>query len=62
MYKSIKSRGAGIARWWCVGLIVLLDAASWVRSSENFFFFFCERGFFLGVNMGSDSIPQNSFG
>ena len=30
--------GAGIAHWLCVGLAVLLDAASWVRSSsgENF--------------------------
>ena len=27
--------GAGIARWWCVGLAVLLDAVSWVRSSSG---------------------------
>ena len=32
--KSIGSygleRGAGIARWYCIGFAVLLDAASWV--------------------------------
>ena len=51
---------AGIAPWWCVGLTVLLDAASWVRSSseEN-----CSRrgDFPLGANMGSDSIPPKLF-
>ena len=48
--------GAGMAHWLCVGLAVLLDAASWVRSpSEEKF---SSRGdFSLGINMGSDSIP-----
>ena len=44
----------------CVGLAVLLDVASWVRSSsgENF----SGRGdFSLGVNMGSDYIPPKLF-
>ena len=52
--------GAGIAHWLCVGLAVLLDAALWVQSSsgENF----SGRGnFSLGVDMGSDSIPQTLF-
>ena len=49
--------GAGIARWQCVGLAVMLDVPLWVRSSseENF----PSRGdFSLRVNMGSDSIHQ----
>ena len=48
------------AHWKCVGLAVLLDAESWVRSSsgENF----SGRGnFSLGVNMGPDSIPPKLF-
>ena len=54
--------GAGIARWWCVGLAVLLDAASWVRSSseENFS---NKWDFSLGVitpTSRSDSIPQKT--
>ena len=27
--------GARIARWWCAGLAVLLDAVLWVRSSSE---------------------------
>ena len=58
------SRGAGIARWSCIWLAVLLDAASLVRSSSAgifFFFFLSGRGdFSLGVNMGSDSIPPKT--
>ena len=50
-----KSLGAGIARWWCVELAVLLDAASWVPSSSGEIF--SRRGdFSFGVNMASDSI------
>ena len=48
-----------MACWKCVGLTVLFDAASWVRfsSEENV----SSRGdFSLGVNMGSDSIPQKT--
>ena len=51
---------AGVAGWLSIGLTVLLNAASWVPSSskENF----SGRGdFFLGVNMGSDSIPLKLF-
>ena len=49
--------GAGIACWRCVGLAVLLDAASWVQYSSGEYFY--SRGDFpLGVNLGSDSIPQ----
>ena len=40
------------------GLAVLLDAASWVRSSEENFS--CRRDFSLGVDMGSDSIPSKT--
>ena len=53
--------GAGIALWLCVGLAVLLDAVSWVRSSSEIFF--SGRGdLSLGVNMGSDCTPPKSFG
>ena len=53
-------QGAGIARWWCVGLANLLDAASWVRSSsgENFS---GRKDFPLGVSMSSDSNPPKLF-
>ena len=56
---SWKWTWAGTARWWCVGLAVLLDAASWVPSSfdENF----SVRGdFALGVDTGSDSVPPKT--
>ena len=38
-HTQTRHKGAGIARWWCVGLALLLDEASWVRSSsgENVF-------------------------
>ena len=58
--QSCMTTGTRTARWWCVGHAVLLDAASWVRSScmENF----SGRGDFpLGVNTGSDSIPPKLF-
>ena len=43
-----------------VGIAVLFNAASWVRSSsgDNFS---SRGGFPLGVNMGSDSIPLKLF-
>ena len=46
--------------WQCVGIAVLLHAASWVRSSsgENFS---GREDFSLGVIMGSDSIPLKLF-
>ena len=40
---------------WCAGLAVLRDTASRVRSSSESL---VEAIFPLGVNMGSDSIPQ----
>ena len=52
----VESPRAGIARWLCVGLAVLLDAVSWIRysSEENF----SGGGDFTPViNIGSDSIP-----
>ena len=52
--------GGGIARWFCVGLASLLDAASWVRYSSGEIF--SGRGdFSLGVSTGSDSIPHKLF-
>ena len=52
--------GAGIARWLCVGLALLFDAESLVRSSSEEIF--TGGGHFsLGVNMGSDSIPTKLF-
>ena len=56
LYHS-KLHGTGIARWWCVGLAVLLDAVSWVRYSSEIFFL-VEGIFSLGVNMGFDPPPQ----
>ena len=56
-----RSPGAGIARWYYVGLAVLLNAVSRVRYSygENFS---CRGDFFsLGVNTGSDSISLKLF-
>ena len=48
----MESMGAGIAHW----LAVLLNEASWVRSSSEEKF--SGRGdFSLGVNMGSDLFP-----
>ena len=51
--------GAGVARWKCIWLAVLLDAESWVWSSsgENFSGW---GNFSFGVNMGSDSIPSKT--
>ena len=45
--------------WLCIGLTVLRDAASCVRSSSEGDF--CGRGdFSFGVKMGSDSIPPRT--
>ena len=52
--------GAWIARWLCAGLTVLLDAAPWVPSSSEKNFFSGRGAFSLGVNMGSDDIPQKT--
>ena len=51
--------GARIACWSCVGLFVMLDAASRVQSfsEENSS---CRGDFSFGVNMGSDSIPHKT--
>ena len=54
--------GAGTACWYCFGFAVLLDAASWVQSSSESEENFSGRGdFYLGVNLGSDSIPPKLF-
>ena len=51
---------AGIACWLCVGLAVLRDAASQVRSSSGENFSSLED-FSLAVDMGSVSIPPKLF-
>ena len=51
--------GAGIAQWLCVGLAVMLDAASWVQSWD--IFFLVERIFPLELTWVLTPFPQNSF-
>ena len=52
----------GIARWWCVRLAVLLDAASWVRSSSEENFFPVEGIVPLELTCVLTPFPKNSFG
>ena len=52
--------GLGIAQWQCVGLTVLLEAVSWVRSSSEEKFY-SRMDFSLEVNSGSDSISTKLF-
>ena len=57
----LAKKGAGIAQLVvCLARFVLLDAASWVRSSseENLS---GSGDFSLGVNISSDSIPPKLF-
>ena len=55
---SNPSWGARIAHWYCVGLAVLLDAASWVRSSsgENFY---AKGSFLLELTWALTPSPPN---